>query len=109
MKNPMDSAPRGAVAGLSEILISLGDELRKANHQVGEQPNHGPAGSGPPTRPVLFLQSATVELAVSVSADASGGVRVWVVNAEGSATYERSGKITVYLNTGEESNLGVGM
>lgn len=100
MKNPIEDAPRGAVAGLSEILLAIGDELRAANHHVGEQPNYGAAAGEPPRRPVLFLQGATVELAVSVSADASGGVRVWVLNADASTAYERSGKITIHLNTG---------
>jgi hypothetical protein len=34
-------------------------------------------------------------------------VKVWVINAEGSTEYERSGKITVQLNTGD--HLPVGM
>ena len=90
---------------MSEILLALGDELRKANHKVGEYSM--PTESGEIKEPILFLASASVELAVSVTASGSGGVKVWVINAEGSAGYERSGKITVQLNTG--SQLPVGM
>lgn len=40
MHNPVEAAdeaiPTGAVAGLAAVLLALGDELRKANHQVGE-------------------------------------------------------------------------
>jgi hypothetical protein len=57
---------------------------------------------------ILFLGGASVELAVSITASASGGKKVWVINAEAGADYERSGKITVELNTGGEP-LGVGM
>jgi hypothetical protein len=107
MKNPIEGAPGGAVAGLSEILLALGEELRKANHKVGEMPLYAESGEES-TEPILFLGGATVELAVSVTASASGGVKVWVVNTEGTAGYERSGKITVHLNT-DGSQIGVGM
>jgi hypothetical protein len=83
---------------LSEILLALGDELRKANHKVGEYSI--PTESGEEIRePILFLGGATVEFAVSVTTSGTGGVKVWVINAEGSAGYELSGKITVQLNT----------
>jgi hypothetical protein len=94
---------------LSDILLALGDELRKANHKVGEYSR--PSVEGDELKeinePILFLAGATVELAVSVSASGNGGVKVWVINAEGSTEYERSGKITVQLNTGD--HLPVGM
>jgi hypothetical protein len=108
MKNPLESAPTGAVAGLSDILLALGDELRQANHKVGEFPAYEGADGTETREPILFLAGATVELAVSVTATGTGGVKVWVVNAEGSAGYERSGKITVQLNTGSVQP-GVGM
>jgi hypothetical protein len=57
--------------------------------------------------PILFLAGATVELAVSATASGTGGVRVWVINAESSAEYERSGKITVQLNTGDKLPMGM--
>lgn len=63
---------------------------------------------GVPLGEKLFLASASVELSVSVSASASGGVKVWVVNADAGGSRERSGKVTVQLNTGNEA-LGVGM
>lgn len=109
MKNPMADAPSGAVAGLSDILLALGEELRKANYQVGQYtlPSDEEDGEAA-AEPILFLAGATVELAVAVTASGSGGVHVWVVNAEGSTSYERSGKITVQLNTGGASP-GVGM
>lgn len=84
---------------MSEILLALGEELRKANYKVGECTF--PTESGEEIKePILFLADATVELAVTVTTSGTGGVKVWVINAEGSAGYERSGKITVHLNTG---------
>jgi hypothetical protein len=111
VKNPIEGAPSGAVAGLSDILLALGDELRKANHKVGEYSYPTPSYSGDEIKvvkePILFLAGATVELAVSVTASGTGGVRVWVINAEGSTDYERSGKITVQLNTGAQLPVGM--
>lgn len=107
MKNPMNEAPSGAVAGLADILLALGDELRKANFKIGEYSVEGEDGEEA-KEPILFLAGATVELAVTASVSGSGGVRVWVVNTEGGADYERSGKITVQLNTGGDP-LAVGM
>lgn len=107
MKNPVNVAPSGAVTGLAEVLLALGEELRKANFQVGEF-SYSVGEDEEIREPILFLGGATVELTVTVAASASGGVKVWVVNTEGSADYERSGKITVQLNTGGEP-LAVGM
>lgn len=107
MRNPLDEAPAGAVAGLSEILLALGEELRKANTQIGEYSYSDEEGEIR-REPILFLAGATVELAVTVSVSGSGGVKVWVLKAQGQTEYERSGKITVQLNTGSEP-LGVGM
>lgn len=107
MKHPVQGAPSAAVTGLAEVLLALGEELRRANFQVGEYAYS--AGDDDLVRqPILFLGGATVELAVTASVSASGGVKVWVVNTEGNADYERSGKITVQLNTGGEP-LAVGM
>lgn len=106
MKNPLEAAPAGAVAGLSDILIALGDELREANHQVGEYSLPGEDGVET-KQPILFLAGASVELEVAFTVGGSGGVDIWVVKAEGSTSYERSGKITVQLNT--EGSLPVGM
>ena len=68
----------------------------------------GWASPSPIREPILFLNGASVELAVSITTSATGGVKVWVINAKGGADYERSGKITVQLNTGSEP-LGAGM
>jgi len=87
-----------AVGGLSEVLLALGDELRKANRKVGEMP-YGP---------VLFLSGATVELNLSFSASAEAGVQVWVVEAKGQRAKEHSATITVHLNTTGEPEYGVG-
>ncbi len=103
MDNPIND-PQNAVAGLSEVLLALGEELRKANRKVGERPAYIEGGK---PEPILFLQGASVELAITVSANASGGVNVWVVKADAGGSYERSGKITVHLSTGDE-NPGVG-
>ena len=73
----------------------------KANYKVGEYSALTESGEEI-KRPILFLAGATVELAVSATASGAGGVKVWVINAEGSAGYERSGKITVQLNTGDQ-------
>lgn len=106
MRNPITEAPTGAVAGLSDILLALGDELRKANFQIGE---YSFSDEGEERRePILFLAGATVELTVTASVSASGGVKVWVINTEAGADYERAGKVTVQLNTGGDP-LAVGM
>lgn len=96
--NPFKNEPKTAVAGLSDVLLALGDELRKANRKVGDYPVYA---DGQKPQPILFLQSATVELAINVSANAAGGVNVWVVKADTGGSYERSGKISVQLSTGE--------
>lgn len=106
MKHPVNKAPSGAVTGLAEVLLALGEELRKANFQVGESSYL--VGEDGVREPILFLGGATVELTVTAAVSASGGVKVWVVNTEAGADYERSGKITVQLNTGGEP-LPVGM
>ena len=74
---------------MSDILLALGDELRKANYKVGEHSILSESGEEIKD-PILFLADATVELAVSVTASGTGGVKVWVINAEGSAGYERA-------------------
>ena len=107
MRSPEEKVPARAVAGLSEILLALGDELRAANREVGEHTWRDETGQNI-REPILFLNGASVELAVTVTASASGGVKVWVVNTEAGVDYERSGKITVQLNTGSEP-FGVGM
>lgn len=99
---PREIVPNGAVAGLSEILLALGDELRQANHTVGEYPFYGTHVEGETNvpEPILFLAGAEVQLSVAVTAEASGGVKVWVVNTEASGSVERSGTVKVMLNTG---------
>jgi hypothetical protein len=64
VENPIEGAPSGAVAGLSDILLALGDELRKANYKVGEYSILSESGEEI-KEPILFLADATVELAVS--------------------------------------------
>ncbi len=95
------------MTGLSDVLLALGDELRAANHQVGEFDGGADEEGNPLKVPILFLGGATVELSVAIEANASGGVSVWVLKAEGSATFQRTAKITVQLNT--EGSLPVGM
>lgn len=95
------------MAGLSDILTALGEELRSANRQVGEY-SVGVGEDGIESKqPILFLSGASVELEVAFTVGGSGGVDIWVVKADGSTSYERSGKITVQLNT--EGSLPVGM
>jgi hypothetical protein len=105
MDNPLDKQPANAVAGLSEVLLALGEELRAANRKIGSQ-SIGVPGEEGAQGPTLTVFEASVELAVSVTASASGGFKVWVVNAEAGGSYERSGKVAVHLHT---EPLGVGM
>lgn len=98
-KNLNRELPAGVVAGLSDVLLALGEELRKANYKVGEY-SYDDGSGGEVKQPVLFFSGATVELAVNTSVSATGGVKVWVINAEGGGNYDRSGKITVHINTG---------
>jgi len=72
MDDPLNT-PQNAVVGLTDVLLALGEELRKANRQVGEQTVY--VGEGPERQPVLFFNGAPVELAVKVTASASGGVK----------------------------------
>ena len=57
----MANKPDNAVAGLSETLLALGDELRAANLEVGKRRQY----TGTDTyewEPVLLFDSAEVEL-----------------------------------------------
>ena len=58
VKSPIEGSPRGAVAGLSDILLALGDELRRANHQLGEYSVSTESGEEI-KEPILFLAGAT--------------------------------------------------
>lgn len=111
MNNPIEQVnekiPQGAVAGLSDILLALGDELRKANHEVDSWEFQREDGQTE-RHPILYVQGASVELDIEATTDAHGGVKVWVLGAEAGSSVRRSGKITVQLNTGGEQ-FGVGM
>ena len=82
-----DVAAKQVVGGLAEVLIELGAELRRAN-SAGED--------------TVRLSGADVELMVSLEANAGGGVKFWVVNADVGSTYTRGAKITVHLYPGSE-------
>lgn len=103
-KNPSKKLATQGVAGLSEVLLALGAEIRKANSEaalLGLADN--PAQDvGDPDRdyPVLFLEGASVELSIKTTRSVDGGVDVWVVSGQGHAESEYSGKITVHLNNG---------
>lgn len=99
--------PHDAVAGLSEVLqAALGEELRLANYQVGQRRSYDPGG--PEFEPVLFFDRAEVELTLSVTKSAQGGVQVWVVNGEGSRSSERTMRLKIDLNGPEGGGYGVG-
>lgn len=104
MKN---NKPQDAVAGLSEVLLALGEELRKANWQVGERPTY--MNEGPKTEPILFFDHAEVELTVTATKSLEGGVQVWVLSGDRSRGDERTMRLKIDLNGPAGRELGVGM
>lgn len=100
--------PHYAVAGLSEVLKALGDELRTANQQVGERRIYMGEGSEE-VEPVLFFDHAEVELTVTVTKSAEGGVKVWVLSGEGARSSERTIRLKIDLNGPNGGEFQVGM
>lgn len=100
--------PHNAVAGLSEVLQALGDELRTANRQVGERRTYTVEGSQE-VEPVLFFDRAEVELTVTATKSADGGVNVWVLSGEGARSSERTIRLKIDLNGPNGGEYGVGM
>lgn len=101
--------PDNVVAGLSEVLLALGDELRAANHEVGQRRTYLGEGDAPEFEPVLFFDQAEVELTATVTNSVEGGVKVWVVAGGGSRSDQRVIRLTIQLNGPAGRELGVGM
>lgn len=87
--------PEEAVAGLADMLFSLGEELRRANFKVGEM-DYG----GEEKDPILFLGSAEVEIELAVTTTVEGGMAFWVLSAEADQSKHRTARIKLQLNTG---------
>uniref|UniRef100_UPI003450DB27 trypco2 family protein n=1 Tax=Tessaracoccus sp. TaxID=1971211 RepID=UPI003450DB27 len=85
----MTDKPDDAVAGLSEVLLALGDQLRQANHEVGIRRVYT-AEDDPEFEPVLFFDHAEVELTVTATTSLEGGVKMWVLAGEGSRSNQRT-------------------
>lgn len=109
MGNMTNNKPHDAVAGLSEVLQALGDELRAANHQVGQRRLYMSEDGEQQWEPVLFFDRAEVELTLSVTKSAEGGVRVWVLSGEGARSSERTIRLKIDLNGPQGGEYEVGM
>lgn len=96
-----DSMPEDAVAGLAEVLRSLGDELREANSIIGQRKYSDFV------EPVLLFNGATVEMDLALTRSVKGGVDAWVLSADGERTRQNAVRITVHLN-GPEGGLPAG-
>jgi len=92
MPNIERAAATHAVAGLSDVLTALGEELPAA-HSTGEK--------------TILFGGAEIELDVSVEVTGSGGIKFWVVNGEAGTTYARTARVKVNLYTGDQE-YGVG-
>lgn len=99
--------PHHAVAGLSELLQALGDELRTANREVGERRLYD-VGGHDRVEPVLFFDHAEVELTLTATKSAEGGVKVWVLSGKGARSSERTIRLKIYLNGSQGGPYGVG-
>lgn len=103
-----NNKPQDAVAGLSEVLLALGDELRRANAQVGERKIYM-GEETPEFEPVLFFDHAEVELTVTATKSAEGGVQVWVLSGDHSRSDERTMRLKIDLNGPQGGEYEVGM
>jgi hypothetical protein len=99
--------PHHAIAGLSELLQALGDELRTANQQVGERRLYDMEGKDR-FEPVLFFDHAEVELNLTATKSAEGGVKVWVLSGKGVRSSERTIRLKIDLNGPHGGQYGVG-
>jgi hypothetical protein len=67
---------------LSQMIKNVAQELRDLKPDVG-------------AKPVIKFEGCEIELAVIVGAEAGGGFKFWVIDAETKATAETSSKVTL--------------
>ena len=101
--------PEDAVAGLTEVLLALGEQLREANHSIGRQRVYGTDEEGWQYEPVLFFDRAEVELTLTATRSVDGGVQVWVLSGDGSRSDERTMRLKIDLNGPQGREYEVGM
>ena len=58
--------------------------------------------------PVLFFDHAEVELNLTATKSAEGGVKVWVLSGKGARSSERTIRLKIYLNGPQGGPYGVG-
>lgn len=73
---------------LAEVLAEIGESFRLAEVTAQEHPEG----------PMVAWHGAELELQASLTKDASGRIRVWVVEAGGGVAATESVKITVHLS-----------
>jgi len=69
--------------GLGDLITRTANEIRKARD------------AAPKDDPVLTLSGCELELSVTVSAEGSAGIKVWLLDLSAKGDLERSSKITL--------------
>lgn len=74
------------VGELSDVLEAVGEQLREANRKALNQTEG----------PVIGLDSATITLETVAQKEASGGLKVWVLDARAAAHESKTVKVEVH-------------
>lgn len=74
------------LVSLHDLVKSAADELRLVH-------------ADEPRDAVMKFTECEIELAVTVSADAKGGIKFWVIEAGAGAAYENAQKITLKFSS----------
>lgn len=83
---------------LSEVLEALGEQLREANNKVKDKADGA----------VISLSSATITLETAIRKDATGGLKLWVVDASAAAQESKTIKVEVHANAFDPGQLEIG-
>lgn len=83
---------------LSEVLEALGEQLREANNKVKNKTEGA----------VINLDSATITLETAIRQDATGGLKLWVVDASASTQELKTVKVEVHANAFDPNQLEIG-
>ncbi len=94
----MDKGSDGRLP-LSDVLAELGRSFREAQSQSAAHPDG----------PIFGWTSADVELEVSMTLDASGKARCWVVEAGAATTRMTAAKVSVHISPWGGEMIGGGM
>lgn len=75
------AAPEGI--GLGDLITRVATEIRQARD------------AAPKNDPVLALTDCELELTVTMTAEGSAGIKVWLLDISGGGSVERASKITL--------------